>query len=149
MKYYSMKKILGTSLLIFIFFLPGLSQKSNKLKMQDMYNAIKDAGIEQPDFVMAQSIKETGWLNCKRCCLRYHNLFGFYKSENKCMRFDSDKECLNYYKKWQGKHYPKWKKKHLKGTYYDFLKYSKYATSKTYNQELKGFVAWVRKNLKL
>ena len=65
------------------------------------------------------------------------------------MKFDSDEECIEYYKKWQDKRYPKWQEKYPKGTYYDFLKYSRYATSPTYNQELKNFVAWVRKNLKL
>src|SRR5687767_5556865 len=91
-----------------------LAQKSNKAKMQAMYDRIKAAGIEEPAFVMAQSIQETGWLNCKSCCLRYHNLFGFYKKGNKCMKFDSEDECIKYYKKWQDKRYPKWRQKNPK-----------------------------------
>ena len=63
------------------------------------------------------------------------------------MKFDSEQECIEYYKKWQDKRYPKWRKKYPKGTYYDFLKYVKYAANPTYNSELKAKVAWVKKNL--
>lgn len=117
--------------------------------MQAMYDAIKAAGIRHPDFVMAQCIQETGWLNCKKCCLRYHNLFGFYIKGNKCKQFKSDEECIEYYKNWQDKRYDKWKKKHPKADYYHFLKYVKYATGDKYTGELKPKVAWVRKNLVL
>ena len=57
--------------------------------MQAMYDAIKAAGILHPDFVMAQCMQETGNLSCKKCCLRYHNLFGFYVGKNKCKKFSS------------------------------------------------------------
>ncbi len=125
------------------------SQKIDKAKMQEMYNAIKDEGILHPDIVMAQCMQETGNLSCKNCCLRYHNLFGFYVKGNKCKKFDSDKECLKYYRKWQEKRYEKWKDKYPKEDYYHFLKYSKYATGDKYTGELKPKVTWVRKNLKL
>ena len=141
-----MKQILIALILLFSF-QHGVSQKSNKPRLQAVYNSIKEAGIEHPEFVMAQSIQETGWLNCKKCCLRYNNLFGFYKKGNKCMKFDSEEECIEYYKKWQDKRYPKWRKKYPKGTYYDFLKYVKYAANPAYNSELKAKVAWVKKNL--
>lgn len=135
---------------ILLFFLqPSFSQNNNKHKIQAMYDAIKAAGIEHPDFVMAQCMQETGNLSCKNCCLRYHNLFGFYKKGNKCKKFDSDEECIEYYKKWQHKRYPKWLAKHPKGTYYDFLKHAAYATGDKYSNELKPKVIWVRKNLKL
>jgi hypothetical protein len=143
-----MKKLLLAFLLL-LSFQQVFSQQSNKPKLQAMYNAIKEAGIRHPEFVMAQSIQETGWLNCKNCCLRYHNLFGFYIKGNKCKKFDSDEECIEYYKKWQDKRYDKWRKKYPKGTYYDFLKYSKYATGDKYNNELRPKVAWVIKHLKL
>ncbi|HEX7905700.1 MAG TPA: glucosaminidase domain-containing protein [Chitinophagaceae bacterium] len=141
-----MKQILLALILLFSF-QHGISQKGNKSRLQAVYNLIKEAGIEHPEFVMAQSIQETGWLNCKKCCLRYNNLFGFYKKGNKCMKFDSEEECIEYYKKWQDKRYPKWRKKYPKGTYYDFLKYVKYAANPVYNSELKAKVAWVKKNL--
>jgi flagellum-specific peptidoglycan hydrolase FlgJ len=140
-----MKKILLGFLLLFAL-CQGYSQKSNKTKLQAVYNMILDAGIKEPEFVMAQAIQETGWLNCKKCCLRYYNLFGFYR-KGKCMKFESEKECVKYYKDWQDKRYSKWKKKHPKGTYYDFLHHIGYATNPTYNKELKGFVNWVNKNL--
>ena len=107
-----MKLLLATLLLLF-FSQDGFSQKSNKVRLQAVYDAIKNEGIEQPEFVMAQSIQETGWLNCKNCCLRHNNLFGFYKKGNKCMKFDSEEECIKYYRKWQEKRYPKWKKKRI------------------------------------
>lgn len=143
-----MTKFLLAILFLFSFH-QVTAQKHNKAKMQAMYNAIKAAGIKEPDFVMAQCIQETGWLNCKSCCLRYHNLFGFYIKGNKCMKFESEAACIAYYKKWQDKRYPKWKAKNPEGTYYQFLKYSKYATGDKYNEEIKPKLKWVRKNLEL
>lgn len=143
-----MKKILPAFFLL-LFFHQSFSQNINKPKMQAMYDAIKAAGIKHPDFVMAQCMQETGNLTCKKCCLRYHNLFGFYIKGNKCKKFDSDEECIEYYKKWQDKRYPKWRKKNPKGTYYDFLKHAGYATGDKYTKELKPKVAWVQKHLKL
>lgn len=127
----------------------GFSQQSNKPKLQAVYDAIKVAGIREPDFVMAQCIQETGWLACKKCCLRYHNLFGFYIKGNKCKKFESDSACIVYYKTWQDKRYPKWLTKHPNGTYYDFLKHAGYATGDKYTNELKPKVKWVQKNLSL
>lgn len=143
-----MKKLLHVFFL-FLFFQQGFSQSINKPKMQAMYDAIKAAGIRHPEFVMAQCMQETGNLNCKKCCLRYHNLFGFYVKNNKCKKFDSDEECIEYYKKWQDKRYDKWRKKYPKADYYHFLKYVKYATGDKYTGELKPKVAWVKKHLKL
>lgn len=140
--------------LLFIVFLiscclKGFSQSINKPKMQAMYDAVKAAGIRHPDFVMAQCMQETGNLSCKNCCLRYHNLFGFYKKKNKCMKFDSDEECIKYYKKWQDKRYDKWKKKNPKADYYHFLKDAGYATGEKYSKELKPKLEWVKKHLVL
>lgn len=143
-----MKKIFLAFFLVLLF-QQGYSQQSNKAKMQEMYNAIKAAGIRHPEFVMAQCIQETGWLNCKKCCLRYNNLFGFYINGNKCKKFVSEEECIGYYKRWQDKRYDKWRKKYPKADYYHFLKYVRYATGDKYNRELKPKVTWVKKNLKL
>lgn len=143
-----MNKLLITILFLFAS-QQGFTQKIDKAKMQAMYDAIKEAGIRHPDFVMAQCMQETGNLNCKKCCLRYHNLFGFYIKGNKCKKFNSDEECISYYKSWQDKRYDKWRKKYPKGDYYHFLKHVKYATGDKYTGELKPKVAWVRKYLKL
>ena len=132
-----------------LFSAQSYSQKIDKAKMQAMYDAIKAEGILHPDFVMAQCMQETGNLNCKKCCLRYNNLFGFYVKGNKCKKFDSEEECIEYYKKWQEKRYGKWRKQYPKADYYHFLKHVKYATGDKYNNELRPKVAWVRKHLKL
>lgn len=141
-----MRKFLLASLLALSFF-TSHSQVKNKVKLQAMYDSIKAAGIREPAFVMGQCIQETGWMACKQCCLRYHNLFGFYIKGNKCKKFSSDEECIKYYKTWQDKRYPKWAAKHPKGTYYDFLKHAGYATGDKYTRELKPKVEWVKKNL--
>ena len=143
-----MTKILFAILFLFLV-KPGSAQKHNKPKLQSMYNSIKAAGIQEPEFVMAQCIQETGWLNCNGCCLRYNNLFGFYIKGNKCLKFDSEAACIAYYKRWQDKRYPKWKIKNPKGNYYQFLKYANYATGDKYNEEIKPKVKWVKKNLEL
>ena len=143
-----MKKLVPVFSLL-LFFQQTLSQNINKPKMQVMYDAIKAAGIQHPDFVMAQCMQETGNLSCKKCCLRYHNLFGFYIKGNKCKKFSSDEECIAYYKTWQDKRYPQWQSKHPKGTYYDFLKHAGYATGEKYTNELKPKVKWVQKYLEL
>ena len=147
-KYNCMKKLLVASL-FFYSFQQGFSQSVSKPEMQVMYNAIKAAGIEHPDFVMAQCMQETGNLRCKKCCLRYHNLFGFYINGHKCKKFSSDSACINYYKRWQDKSYDKWRKKYPREDYYHFLKYAKYATGDKYTNELKPKVDWVRKHLNL
>ncbi len=142
-------KLLLLALTLFLSFQEGYSQKIDKAKMQEMYDRIKAAGIRHPDFVMAQCMQETGNLKCKKCCLRYHNLFGFYVNGNKCKKFDSEDDCIKYYKTWQDKRYDKWRKKYPKADYYHFLKHVKYATGDKYNNELKPKVAWVKKNLTL
>ena len=124
-------------------------QRNNVVKMQGIYDSIKAAGIRHPDVVMAQCIQETGWLNCKNCCLSSNNIFGFYNRSMKCMKFSSKAECIAYYKKWQDKRYDKWKNKFPGQDYFHFLKSVGYATGEKYNRELKPALAWVQKNLTL
>jgi hypothetical protein len=142
-----MYKILLAFAVNFIF-LQGMAQKSNTAKMQAMFDVIVAADIQHPEIVMAQVIQETGWMNCKNCCLQYNNYFGFMATLTKCMKFASKEDCVNYYKRWQDKRYPKWRAKTPKGTYYDFLVAIKYAVNTKYNDELKPKVAWVKKHLK-
>lgn len=137
-------------LFIFLFsiaYFTGFSQKIDKAKIQALYDEIKAEGILHPEFVVAQSMQETGNLNCKKCCLRYNNLFGFYVKNNQCKKFKSREDCIEYYKDWQKKRYEKWRKKYPKEDYYHFLKYVKYATGDKYTRELKPKVAWVKKHL--
>ena len=143
-----MKKFLFV-FLVFLTVQEGFSQKIDKARMQAMYDAIKDAGILHPDFVMAQCMQETGNLACKKCCLRHHNLFGFIINGNKCKKFESDKECIKYYKDWQKKRYSRWRNKNPKADYYHFLKSVGYATGDKYTKELRPKVIWVQKHLQL
>ena len=141
------------SLVILLFFLPKLnfSQISPVVKerVQKIYELIKNENIQYPEFVIAQSIVETGWMKCKNCCYDFHNLFGFIGSGNKCLKFKSDYESIQYYKKWQDAIIVKWRTKFPDKDYYHFLKYVKYATGDPYNRSLKQFVTWVNKNLVL
>lgn len=125
------------------------AQKKDHTKIQALYDQIKAAGIRHPEFVIAQCIQETGWLSCKNCCLKYHNLFGFYIKGNKCKKFSSDQECINYYKTWQDKRYDSWRQKNPNQDYYHFLKTVGYATGDKYNRELRPHVEWVKENLDL
>lgn len=143
-----MKKYLLAFVLFFSIFQLE-AQRINKVKMQELYDRIKAAGIRHPEFVIAQSMQETGNLNCKKCCLRYNNLFGFYIKGNKCKKFESEEACIQYYKAWQDKRYDKWRKKYPKADYYHFLKYVRYATGDKYNNEIRPKVNWVKKNLNL
>ena len=143
-----MKKIVVAFLLL-LSFSQSYTQKINRARIQEMYNKIKAAGIRHPEFVIAQSLQETGFLNCKKCCLRFNNLFGFYVNGNNCKKFQSEDDCIAYYKTWQDKRYDRWRAKYPKADYYHFLKYVQYATGDKYNGELKPKVTWVKKNLKL
>jgi len=140
----------------FLIFLLCISSKSiaqinnvDKEKVQKIYNLIKNENIQYPEFVIAQSIVETGWMKCKNCCYKFHNLFGFIGPGNKCLKFDTDYASIQYYKKWQDNRIDKWRTKYPDQDYYHFLKYVKYATGDIYNRHLKQYVTWVNSNLQL
>jgi uncharacterized FlgJ-related protein len=93
--------------------------------------------LEHKEIVLRQAVLETGWFKSYNCKKR-HNLFGFrwkpWVSEtNKhgYIIFDDWKESVDYYVRWQGRHYDG-------GDYYAFLDEVGYATSPTYIQKLKG-----------
>lgn len=73
---------------------------------------IQQAGIQHSRIVYAQARLETGNFTSNAYKTR-HNLFGFSLS-GKIMFFQSDQECILYYKRWQDRHYKG-------GNYYDFL----------------------------
>jgi len=54
-----MKKYLLAFFLFFSFFQLE-AQRINKTKVQNLYDRIKAAGIRHPEFVIAQSMQETG-----------------------------------------------------------------------------------------
>ena len=98
-----MKTIILSYFLIFLLCISSktIAQINNvdKEKVQKIYNLIKNENIQYPEFVIAQSIVETGWMKCKNCCYKFHNLFGFIGPGNKCLKFDTDYASIQYYKK--------------------------------------------------
>jgi hypothetical protein len=99
------------------------SQKQKRIdyeQIDKVYDYILGKKIQHPEIVLHQAILETGWLNGKYLMSR-NNLFGFRKK--KYMRFKNWKESVDYYKRWQVKHY-----KNPKEDYYDFLLRIKFAT---------------------
>ena len=106
---------------------------------QEVYVEILNQGIEHPEIVLRQAIKETGWMECTECSLDHNNLFGF-RWKKKYLEFDTWQESVAYYKKWQTKWFDGQR------SYYNFLgcmwKHRNgdcvpYATSETYIEELK------------
>jgi len=100
-----------------------------ELTVDNVKEAIIEAGIQYPEIVLKQAILETGWLKCTNCSLTRNNIFGFYYKK-KYISFDNWIDCVAYYKRWQDRHYKG-------GDYYQFLKDVGYATSPTYVQKLK------------
>ena len=99
------------------------------LTVENVKAAIIEAGIQHTEIVLKQAILETGWLKCTKCSLTRNNIFGFYYKK-KYISFDNWLDCVDYYKRWQDRHYKG-------GDYYQFLKDVGYATSPTYVQKLK------------
>lgn len=106
---------------------------------QDVFNYCDSIGIQHPDIVTKQAIKETGHFNCDNCSLDHNNLFGF-QYKKKYLRFNTWQESCDYYLWWQNKHYQG-------QDYYDFLnclwKHSdgtcaRYATDPNYTNDLKS-----------
>lgn len=104
-------------------------------------------GVEEPSYVMAQAIWETGWFKCKKCTWSNNNMFGF-RSSSKYMHFDSWRDCVIYYAKWQKKRYPKYKLKYPNGNYLHFLKWAHYSESTEYSKRITTIYNWVNKNWK-
>ena len=96
---------------------------------QEVRSYIIECDIQHPDIVYAQYGLESGW--GKSYAARHrNNLFGFINGQK---YFNSWQECVEFYKKWQDKHYKG-------GDYYEFLKQAKYASSPTYAISLKTIV---------
>lgn len=90
-----------------------------------VYAVILASGIKHPEIVLKQAILETGWFQSK-FLMRKNNLFGFRATKH-YMNFDSWRECVEYYKRWQDKFYT-----NPQENYYVFLKRIKYSHSKEY-----------------
>lgn len=92
----------------------------------EVYCYMKGIGIKNADIVLRQAIFESGHFK-SAICKKKNNIFGFrsaviYKS------FKSWQDCVDYYKKWQDKHY-----KDTTEEYYHFLQRINYSGLKNYN----------------
>ena len=94
-------------------------------------NYICIAGIKHPEIVMKQAIWETGWFK-SGFLMKKNNLFGFRGKSY--LSFNKWQESVDYYKKWQERHYDEKKYK----DYYDFLTQIRYGHS-GYAKTLKAF----------
>lgn len=119
---YNIKKIIF--FLIIFFFIPVYSfSKVNKMVIADsVFNYICQLGIKHPEIVIKQTILETGWYSDSYLMSR-NNLFAF--RTKKYLKFKNWKASVEYYKKWQDKHYL-----NSDENYYRFLIRIKYATNK-------------------
>ncbi|MFZ9299954.1 MAG: glucosaminidase domain-containing protein [Chitinophagaceae bacterium] len=118
-------------LTIFSFCLFLNPTRSQKLDTDTVFAYICKVGIKHPEIVIRQALLETG--NFKSPYLmNKNNLFGF--KHNTYLSFNSWKESVEYYKKWQDKRY-----KNDKEDYYTFLVRIKYARSTAYISKLKKF----------
>jgi len=115
--------------LVAIMFI-SLTVNAQKSAFADsVFNYICELGIQHPNIVMKQAIVETGWFKTKFLMSR-NNLFGF-RSKN-YLKFNTWKESVVYYKKWQDKRYT-----NPKEDYYKFLIRIKYASAVNYISYLK------------
>lgn len=112
-------------LLIILFALCAVGQSQTKDSVREY---IEQSDIHHKEIVLRQSIQETGWYKSYSCRVR-NNLFGFsYKG--KYLEFDHWKESVDYYSRWQSRHYKS-------GNYYDFLIDRGYAEDPEYINKLK------------
>jgi hypothetical protein len=116
-------------------------------KVQTLYDSLIAHDIQFPKTVVAMAIFETGWMECKKCTYKDHNLWGF-RANKGYMKFSNESYCISYLKKWQQKHYQPWKKRHPIGTYYQFLTYKKFARDMpAYIKKVKKLEGWVEENI--
>ena len=98
---------------------------------------LKKQKVKYPEIVLAQSILETGWYDCKNCSLDNNNLFGLWNyKKHEYYYYDSWKGSIGGYKR--GIQY-KWDENNYKD-YYDFLKKIGYATDPYYIIKIKDIV---------
>ena len=102
----------------------------NAVHKDSVFAYIKACGIKHPEIVMQQCLLETGHLK-SAYLLKRNNLFAFRITEE-YMNFTNWKESVDYYKRWQDRHY-----KNENENYYSFLTRYKYSGSHNYVEVLK------------
>ncbi len=109
-------------LVLFLFSFKLHAQRAANLVLLDsVFDYICEKKIQHSNIVMRQIILETGWLKSK-FLMSKNNIFGF--RHKKYLSFNSWKDCVDYYKRWQDKYY-----KDPNEDYYKFLLRKKYAVS--------------------
>jgi flagellum-specific peptidoglycan hydrolase FlgJ len=136
--------------LLFVLAFLNVKPQTNKQMILNYLDSLQiqidSLGIQEPVYVMAQAIYETGWFQCKNCTWSNKNMFGFRALNGKYMKFKSWRVCLNYYAKWQGDRYKRFKEKYPKGDYIKFLKWSRFAESPNYSKKIIWTHEWIIKN---
>tara|TARA_R110000824_G_scaffold36287_4_gene112980 strand:+ start:1776 stop:2159 length:384 start_codon:yes stop_codon:yes gene_type:complete len=121
-----MKKILIGLCLIPLF---SIGQTTDEVLKE-----LKKQDVKFPKIVLAQSILETGWYDCKDCSLDKNNLFGLWNSKkHEYFYYTNWKESIGGYKR--GIQYRYLKKEYK--DYYHFLSEIGYATDPHYIIKLK------------
>lgn len=98
--------------------------------IENVEQAILDAGIQETEIVLRQAIYETKWFSCTDCSLDGNNLFGF-RLNHQYIKFQCWGDAVNYYKAWQDKYYNG-------EDYYQFLINIGYARSESYTTDLQS-----------
>jgi len=120
--------IILSALFVLITSLTGAADRSTPT-VEEVKAEILKHDIRFPDIVLAQAIEETGWMECIDCSMDYNNIFGFWYKK-KFIGFDRWQESVEYYAKWQKRHY-------VSGSYFKFLKSMPYSMNPEYNKNLK------------
>tara|TARA_R110001592_G_scaffold56157_2_gene171323 strand:- start:178 stop:585 length:408 start_codon:yes stop_codon:yes gene_type:complete len=106
---------------------------------------LKKQNVLYPEIVLAQSILETGWYDCKNCSLDNNNLFGLWNyKKQEYYYYTNWKESIGGYKR--GIQYKYFKKEYK--DYYHFLSEIGYATDPQYIIKIKNIVKKNEKNSK-
>lgn len=79
--------------------------------IQEFKEKLWKTDIKHKEIVLAQAILETGWLKSS-AYRNKNNAFGYWRKG--LMSFDSIDDCIDYYRRWQLRHYKG-------GDYYAFL----------------------------
>ena len=106
---------------------------------------LEKQNVLYPKIVLAQSILETGWYDCKNCSLDNNNLFGLWNyKKQEYYYYTNWKESIGGYKR--GIQYKYFKKEYK--DYYHFLSEIGYATDPQYIIKIKNIVKKNEKNSK-
>jgi uncharacterized FlgJ-related protein len=114
-------KILATTMLLLLGITGACAPNEN-----EVYCYIKKIGIRNPEIVLQQAIYESGHFKSQVCCQR-NNLFGF-RSTLIYKKYPTWQNCVDYYKKWQDRHYTDTTEE-----YYHFLQRINYSGYKEFN----------------